>query len=142
MLPIINLLGIRKLTPICHFEKITDFAVMRPISEEDEKNIDKGLRYNTGKEYIDKDRIYMYGEIDFNNKKDIELIKNKKLLSPEIMSNFIYNTFDYVTGTATPIDNKYKFTIEINPINWFKYHHCLIGKPKRIIVYKVTKNYI
>ena len=52
MLQEINLLGIRKQTILCHFEKICDLAVMKEITETDEKNIDKGLRFNTGTQFI------------------------------------------------------------------------------------------
>lgn len=143
MLQKINLLGIRKQTILCHFEKICDLAVMKEITETDEKNIDKGLRFNTGTQFIERDKIILYGEIDFNNKNDVELIKNKNLMFPEVVSNVVYSTFDYKSGTATPINNVYyKMTIEVDPVKWFMYNYCLIGKPKRIIVYKTTKSYL
>ena len=142
MLQEINLLGIRKQAILCHFEKICDLAVMKEITETDEKNIDKGLRFNTGTQFIERDKIILYGEIDFNNKDDIKLIKSKNLMFPEIVSNIVYSTFDYKSGIATPINNVYKMTIEIDPVKWFKYNYCLIGKPKRIIVYKTTKSYL
>ena len=64
MLQEINLLGIRKQTILCHFEKICDLAVMKEITETDEKNIDKGLRFNTGTQFIERDKIILYGEIN------------------------------------------------------------------------------
>lgn len=142
MLQEINLLGIRKQAILCHFEKVCDLAVIKEITETDEKNIDKELRFNTGTQFIERDKIILYGEIDFNNKDDIKLIKNKNLMFPEIVSNIIYSTFDYKSGIATSINNVYKMTIEVDPVKWFMYNYCLIGKPKRIIVYKTTKNYL
>ena len=142
MLQEINLLGIRKQAILCHFEKICDLAVMKEITETDEKNIDKGLRFNTGTQFIERDKIILYGEIDFNNKDDVKLIKNKNLMFPEVVSNIVYNTFDYKLGIVTPINNVYKMTIEVDPVKWFMYNYCLIGKPKRIIVYKTTKSYL
>lgn len=142
MLQEINLLGIRKQTILCHFEKICDLAVMKEITETDEKNIDKGLRFNTGTQFIERDKIILYGEIDFNNKNDVKFIKNKNLIFPEIVSNIVYSTFDYKSGIATPINNVYKMTIEVDPVKWFMYNYCLIGKPKRVIVYKTTKSYL
>jgi hypothetical protein len=142
MLQEINLLGIRKQTILCHFEKICDLAVMKEITETDEKNIDKGLRFNTGTQFIERDKIILYGEIDFNNKNDVKLIKNKNLMFPEIVSNIVYSTFDYKSGIATSINNVYKMTIEVDPVKWLMYNYCLIGKPKRIIVYKTTKSYL
>ena len=142
MLQEINLLGIRKQTILCHFEKICDLAVMKEITETDEKNIDKGLRFNTGTQFIERDKIILYGEIDFNNKNDVKLIKNKNLIFPEIASNIVYSTFDYKSGIATSINNVYKMTIEVDPVKWFMYNYCLIGKPKRVIVYKTTKSYL
>lgn len=142
MLQEINLLGIRKQAILCHFEKVCDLAVIKEITETDEKNINKGLRFNTGTQFIERDKIILYGEIDFNNKDDIELIKSKNLMFPEIVSNIVYSTFDYKSGIATPINNVYKTTIEVNPVKWFMYNYCLIGKPKRVIVYKTTKSYL
>lgn len=142
MLQKINLLGIRKQTILCHFEKICDLAVMKEITETDEKNIDKGLRFNTGTQFIERDKIILYGEIDFNNKNDVKLIKNKNLMFPEIVSNIVYSTFDYKSGIATLINNVYKMIIEVDPVKWFMYNYCLIGKPKRVIVYKTTKSYL
>ena len=142
MLQEINLLGIRKQTILCHFEKICDLAVIKEITETDEKNIDKGLRFNTGTQFIERDKIILYGEIDFNNKNDVKLIKNKNLMFPEIVSNIVYSTFDYKSGIATSINNVYKMTIEVDPVKWFMYNYCLIGKPKRVIVYKTTKIYL
>lgn len=142
MLQEINLLGIRKQTILCHFEKICDLAVMKEITETDEKNIDKGLRFNTGTQFIERDKIILYGEIDFNNKNDVKLIKDKNLMFPKIVSNIVYSTFDYKSGIATSINNVYKMTIEVNPVKWFMYNYCLIGKPKRVIVYKTTKSYL
>lgn len=142
MLQEINLLGIRKQTILCHFEKIYDLAVMKEITETDEKNIDKGLRFNTGTQFIERDKIILYGEIDFNNKNDVKLIKNKNLMFPKIVSNIVYSTFDYKSGIATSINNVYKMTIEVDPVKWFMYNYCLIGKPKRVIVYKTTKSYL
>lgn len=142
MLQEINLLGIRKQAILCHFEKVCDLAVIKEITETDEKNIDKGLRFNTGTQFIERDKIILYGEIDINNENDIKLIKNKNLMFPEIVSNIIYSTFDYKSGIATSINNVYKMTIEVDPVKWFMYNYCLIGKPKRIIVYKTTKSYL
>lgn len=142
MLQEINLLGIRKQTILCHFEKICDLAVMKEITETDEKNIDNGLRFNTGTQFIERDKIILYGEIDFNNKNDVKLIKNKNLMFPEIVSNIVYSTFDYKSGIATSINNVYKMIIEVDPVKWFMYNYCLIGKPKRVIVYKTTKSYL
>lgn len=142
MLQEINLLGIRKQTILCHFEKICDLAVMKEITETDEKNIDKGLRFNTGTQFIERDKIILYGEIDFNNKNDVKLIKNKNLMFPKIVSNIVYSTFDYKSGIATSINNVYKMIIEVDPVKWFMYNYCLIGKPKRVIVYKTTKSYL
>lgn len=140
MLPVINLLGIREKAILCHFDNICELAVMKAISKTDEENIDKGLRFNTGKEYIDKSKIIMYGEINFNNKDDIRLIKHKNLMFPEIVSNFVYSTFNFDEGIATPVNYVYKIKPEIDPVKWFKYNYCLIGKPKHIIVYKTTKS--
>ena len=93
MLQEINLLGIRKQTILCHFEKICDLAVMKEITETDEKNIDKGLRFNTGTQFIERDKIILYGEIDFNNKDMVKLIKRIDLDSNGYFLNKAKNKY-------------------------------------------------
>ena len=61
----LNLLGIRKKVILCHTKSLADvtYTVMRPITEEDEQNLDKWECINVDGKRIDKKDIYCYGEI-------------------------------------------------------------------------------
>lgn len=114
---------------------------MEPITEEQELLIDKSAKYYGAIQFERKDGvivaakdIYLYGEVDFNNDDDLDLIERFKLIDED--GNWIYSNFDYEKGNFTTIDGIAKDYPTWNLINWFKYCHVLIGKPQRIIVYK------
>lgn len=141
MLKEINILGTKKKVIVARFDKST-IAIMKPIDEKIEDHINKLNPYDAGKEFVDKNRIYIYGEVDLNNDEDCKLIKNLFPMHDSIMGNQIHANFDYETGTVSPIDGNIRWTIEVDPFKWFKYNYCLIGKPKRIIVYKTSISFI
>lgn len=114
---------------------------MEAITEEQEHRIDRSANYYGAIQFERKDGIivaakdiYLYGEINFNNDDDIELIKRFKLINED--GNYIHSNFDYEKGNFTTIDGIAKTYPTWDLINWFKYCHVLIGKPQRIIVYK------
>ena len=106
----LNLLGIRKKVILCHTKSLAGitYTVMRPITEEDEQNLDKWECINIDGKRIDKKDIYCYGEINYQE------------------------GYALVEGIAKTYPTFYI-------IEWFKYNHCLIGKPTRIIIYKCKK---
>jgi len=59
----LNLLGIRKKVILCHTKSLAGitYTVMRPITEEDEQNLDKWECINVDGKRIDKKDIYCYG---------------------------------------------------------------------------------
>lgn len=116
------------------------------ITKEQEERIDKSELYKGNKEYIRADgtiingnSIYMYGEVDLSNDDDLDIIEKFNLVDD---NSIIYSNFNYDKGIATTVDYKIKTYNTWNPIKWFTYCHCLIGKPKRIIVYKVRSKHI
>lgn len=137
----INILGLRKKVIVARFDR-SNIAVMEPIDEKTDKDISQLMKYNTGKEFIERNKIFIYGEVDLNNDEDCKLIKKLFPMSDDIIRNQIHAGFDYETGVVIPIDGNIRWTIEIDPIKWFKYNYCLIGKPKHIIVYKTTLSYL
>lgn len=141
MLNEINILGIKKKVVVAHFDK-SAIAVMEPINERTEKDIAQLKKYNTGKEFIERDKIFIYGEVDLDNDEDCKLIKKLFPMSGDIMGNQVYANLDYKTGVVIPIDGNIRWTVEVDPIKWFKYNYCLIGRPKHIIVYKTTLSYL
>ena len=73
----LNLLGIRKKVILCHTKSLAGvtYTVMRPITEEDEQNLDKWECINVDGKRIDKKDIYCYGEINLSSNDDVEYIK-------------------------------------------------------------------
>lgn len=141
---VVNLLGIRPRMILCHFEPIKGKRMgvyIEPITEEQEARIDKSEKYYGAIRFdkgdgtiIDAKSIYLYGEVNFEDKNDIYQIERLKLINDD--GNYIYSNFDYDKGQFTTVDGIAKSYPTWNPLTWFKYCHCLIGKPKRIIVYK------
>lgn len=148
----INLLGIRKRMVICRTNTIKGnkaVTVIEPLSEEQENEMERISLYKGQIEYKPKDgvsilekNIFLYGEIDLDNEEDIKLI-NKFNFIDECHSienpNWIYSGFDYNTATCVTINNKLCGHPTWDNLTWFKYCYALIGKPKRIIVYKHPK---
>ena len=56
---------------------------MRPITEEDEQNLDKWECINVDGKRIDKKDIYCYGEINLSSNDDVEYIKKFSLLDTQ-----------------------------------------------------------
>lgn len=116
---------------------------MKPITEEEENRIDKSkiyygsIRYDNNGEIIKAEDIYLYGTVDFNSNEDLDFIERFNLVDER--GNHIYSTFDYNKGCFTTINGIPKMYETWDAINWFKYCHCLIGKPERIIVFKDNK---
>nr|UWI24163.1 MAG: hypothetical protein [Bacteriophage sp.] len=110
---------------------------MRPITEEDEQNLDKWEYLNIDNKRIDKKDIYCYGEINLSSNDDVEYIKKFSLLDTD-NGGIIHSNFNYQEGYAL-IEGIAKTYSTFDIVEWFKYNHCLIGKPTRIIIYKCKK---
>ena len=137
MLKELNILGIRKKTIVARFDK-AQIAVMEAIDEKTEKNIEKLHPWFNGKEVIDKDKIFLYGEVNINDNEDCKIIKRILPMSSDIAGNQMRSGFNYESGIVNPVDGEFRWHPAVDPIKWFKYNHCLLGKPKRVIVYKTT----
>lgn len=135
----INLLGIRKKAILCHFEDFKhrqDVCVLETIDENKELEIDKTKKYKNNEGItIDANSIYFYGDIDINNEKDIELIYHKNLIDDNAI---IRSDFNYEKGIHYVSDVVRESPIS-DPLKWFKYNYCLIGKPNKVIVYKISR---
>lgn len=134
----LNLLGIRKKTILCRIEGYgISFVVVRPISKNDEKQLDDNGYIDIDNNRIDKKDIYCYGEIDLLCQDDIEYIKKFNLIDT-YNGGTVHSNFNYEKGIVM-----YEGTVKTYPtfdvIEWFKYNYCLIGKPKHIIIYKCKK---
>lgn len=142
---IVNLLGIRQEVTLCHFESTYSAKnpiVMIPITEEEELKIDKSSKIYGNIRFIDKNNniigakhIHLYGEVDLDNEDDVNHILEKDLIDEGLNQNWIHSNFDYNKGVAVFSDGRVKGYCTRDPLLWFKYNHCLLGKPKRIIIY-------
>lgn len=134
-----NLLGLRKTTLLFHIKrnnKTVSQTVMRELTDDLERQCeDKNLNYVhiNDKFSLDKKHIVLYGEVDLD--KDIEQIKQFCYI-PEDYDAHVHSNFNYENGTFTTIDGIAKGYITYDPVLWFKYNYCIIGKPKKILIYK------
>lgn len=87
----LNLLGIRKKVILYHIKSLVGitYTVMRPITEEDEKNIDKLEYLDIDNRHIDKKDIYCYGEINLSSDDDIQYLKSLTYLILIMVELFI-----------------------------------------------------
>ncbi len=139
-------MGIFNMTRLCLTDssKGNRIVVMEAITEEQEARIDKSKQYfgsirhtKEDGQIIDRKDIYVYGEINFNSEEDCNILNHFHLLDND--NSFVYSGFNYDKGTIVLKENKVKWYQTTNNIKWLQFNHCLIGKPERIIIYKIDK---
>lgn len=145
MKKIINVLGKTKSQVLSRFstEIRTPCVIIEPITEEIEDKIDAAIKYGgavklKSKHIVTKNDIYVYGDVNIKSKADIDYLNKFKkiILNPYNMCTFIPNSFNYEKGTYTEVDGVAKGSpFQSDYLAWFKYNYCLIGKPKKIIIY-------
>lgn len=147
-----NLFNTQKQVILSRSDK-RDYAVfMEAITKNTEEKLDKEMNIRNGFTFINKNgkkimsnNVYLYGEVNLNNPKDIKYLSKFKnaILNPFDCGNWYYTTFNYDTGEITYNENKQAF-LGINFISdfikWFKFKYCIIGKPERVIIYKYPIN--
>lgn len=139
----LNLNGIRKRTILCTIKGIKDkdVVLLQPIDEEQEKEIDDKECITIDGNLISRKQIYFYGEVNVYSDDDLDIIDKCNLLNQEDSGNTIYSGFNYETGVIK-YDDRPKTYPTWDAVLWFKYNHCLIGKPKRCICYRLPKSYL
>lgn len=117
------------------------------IDDKQEAAIDRAKRihgepiYRVGDEVVAKgDSIIMYGDVDVNDKEDANMISQANLVNEDNNGNPIPSKFDYDTGTCVANGKVQRYFDTTDAVLNFKYHHVLIGKPSKVIVYKVHKD--
>lgn len=135
----VNLLGIRKKVILCRTKAIGEdtYSVMRPLTEQQEKELDKFERTEIDNKEITRKSIYIYGEVNLDSKDDIDAIKKLNLSNPE--GNNIHSNFNYEEGVVY-YEERTKFHITFDALEWFKYNYCMLGKPSRIVIYECVKS--
>lgn len=145
-----NIMGKFKRTILNHSKE--GVIVLQILTDKEEQQIDNSkkqygeLKYLFDKKYlIGAKNIYLYGDIDLNNKEDIKLIdKFKNVICDDLRpSNWIYSRLNYDTGIVK--SNERGIFIgyyTCNYMKWFLYNYLVIGKPKKIIVYSIPEKVI
>lgn len=117
--------------------------VITRLTEEEESEVDvleevplileRGDRTFT----IKRKNIYCYGDINFNNDKDLKILDNFNFLSHlrtvgvHIPSRYNYDKHECVS----PI-KKYLISETFSTLELIKYSHAVINKPNKIILFK------
>lgn len=143
----INLFGIRKKVLIFRSKSIHDRydVYMEAITKEQEDEIDNSIDEDNNLSFYKDNKliafgksIILYGVVDFNNPIDIKQIQKYNLINDN--KAIVHSGLDYDTGEVVRVDNQFRKYCTFNPVKWFKYNHLLLGKPERIICYKVKTN--
>mgnify|MGYP003332628166 CR=1 FL=1 len=124
--------------------------LMEPITEKDEELIDKSKEVDFPTELfknrkgieISPKNIFLYGEVNIDNKDDIALINKHDIITLEIFgASNMPADFNYETGIITSDEyGTFKTTDTWNKLKWFKYKYCLLGKPNRVVLYKIPND--
>lgn len=145
----INIMGIRSKAILNRTNN--SYLVMQSITEEEELAIDNAMdsddivRFVLEEKYIIPTRdIFLYGQVDITKDSDCSIVKNSKIITEEINSAAnIPSNFNYETGYVySDKDDIFRCHDTWNKLDWFKFNHLLIGKPERIIIYKIDKKYV
>lgn len=135
----IKLLGIREKTSLCRISKLKDnyTILLRVLSKDEEKELDDNQRIIIDNVAISKDNILCYGEIDLDVEDDYNFIESLNLINDSDNSNCIPSSIDWNKGVAYTNINVLRYVPTLDVMKWFEYNYILIGRPKRIIIYKV-----
>ena len=142
------IMGIRSSVVLNKFK--SDYLVMEPLTEEQENQIDISgevedeMYFIKDGHRISAKDIFLYGQIDINNQDDLLLLKEYPIITPEINGAAnIPSNYDYETGYVySDKDDIFKCHDTWDKINWFKFNHLLLGKPERVIIYRINKVYV
>lgn len=143
---IISVLGTLKRIVLCHSDSCGRklYTVMESLSKEDEDNIEELITHrrhiyfkNAFGGIVDETAILTYGEINVNKQSDLNTIRDLKLVNQDFGS-WVPSSFNYNDATVKTEEGVVKEYTTFDPILNFKYCHCRLGKPKRIIIYNIT----
>lgn len=135
----INILGISKkiILSTINDRGIHRKIMMMPITEEQEEILDKDNYIDINEHLrIPKNNIYVYGEVNFSEE-DIAKIEKTNIVPED--GGWIYSGVDLNTGVVEFEGKVPKQYQTFDPVIWFTYNYLIIGKPKRIIIFKCLK---
>lgn len=142
---VISVLGTLKRVVLCHSNNYSRklYTVMESLSKEDEDNIEELIAHrrhiyfkNAFGGIVDETAILTYGEINITKQNDLNTIKDLNLINQDF-GNWIPSSFNYNNATVKTEKGVVKEYTTFDPILNFKYCHCRLGKPKRVIIYNI-----
>lgn len=142
---VISVLGTLKRVVLCHSNNYGRklYTVMESLSKKDEDNIEELIAHkrhiyfkNVFGGIVDETAILTYGEINITKQNDLNIIKNLNLINQDF-GNWVPSSFNYNDATVKTEECVVKEYTTFDPILNFKYCHCRLGKPKRVIIYNI-----
>lgn len=120
-----------------------ELIIIIPITEEDEKKLDKGTIHAVRGDqefFILPDKIICYGKIDFSNSsEDLDTISNMNWLDHLILQGVtIPSDYNYEEHCCYPPGKYIRYYDTTNPAIITKYAHACLGKPERCCIFKQT----
>lgn len=86
---------------------------------------------------INTDKIYCYGEIDFNCREDLDIIDSFSFLSHLGGAGIPFcSKYDYKTHTCKSPTKKIQWRETWSPSELARFAHASIDKPKRVVLFK------
>lgn len=136
---------------VCRVDKITDkesiLVFIRPAKETELDKLSNSesikIHHDEGDILIDEHDCYAFGNVDLNNREDIDLINSFKWTTNRYAGFAIPRNYDYETNSGDTyrslVDNLYKpATVEtFDNVKLFKFAYAKIGKPKNVIIYGI-----
>lgn len=122
-------------------DKTANYVIMATINEEQEALLDsnipftlkiaKNLSYN-----INLNNVYCYGEIDFDNDEDLDVIDNFNWLRNSQYGEVVYSGYNYKKNTCkTPIRYP-RYYQTFSSANVAQQAYGRLGCPKRIVIFR------
>lgn len=135
----VNLLGIREKTMLCRTSGIKGGfnVILRKLNEDEEKELDDNQRIIIDNVSVSKDNILCYGQINLDVDEDYNFINKLKLINDDDIGNDMPTNIDWLKGVAYTNTNVLSYSPTWDVMKWFEYNYMLIGRPNRIIIYKV-----
>lgn len=142
---VISVLGTLKRVVLCHSNNYGRklYTVMESLSKEDEDNIEELIAHkrhiyfkNAFCGIVDETAILTYGEINITKQNDLNTIKDLNLINQDF-GNWVPSSFNYNNATVKTEEGVVKEYTTFDPVLNFKYCHCRLGKPKRVIIYNI-----
>lgn len=123
---------------------INTLVILAPFTEKEEEFLATygkvQVKVPSGRRvYVDMGSIYMYGKVDLTCKDDLDLIRHNNLVGVYDNCEAWLPDFDYETGHIILTDGIPKGAPTMNAVEHFKYRYTRIGRPERVIVYKIKK---